>query len=184
MAGSDRSNRALSFGAAADAYERGRPSYPTAVVDWLMPTGARCVVDLGAGTGKLTRLLPRRAERVIAIEPSAPMIDKLRAISPDVDAREGNAKAIPVETDSADAVLCAQAWHWVDPATASHEVGRVLRPGGMLGLVWNFRYRNVRWVADLDRDQFRDLVLSRSFMITSDETRRLEALQRILALNR
>jgi SAM-dependent methyltransferase len=142
----DKAARARSFGAAADVYERSRPGYPDAAVDWLMPEGARTVLDLGAGTGKLTRALVAREVEVIAVEPLAEMRQSLAAALPEVRAVAGTAEEIPLDDDSVDAITVAQAWHWVDPARATAEVARVLRPGGTLGLIWNRRDERVDWV--------------------------------------
>ena len=141
--------RAASFGAVAGAYERGRPPYPAAAVDWLIPPGAAQVLDLGAGTGKLTRQLAGRGLDVTAVEPSEGMREQLRRAVPGVPVREGTAERIPLPGGSVDAVLVAQAWHWVDPARAVPEVARVLRPGGQLGLLWNIRDERADWVAGL-----------------------------------
>lgn len=141
--------RARSFGAAADAYERARPGYPDAAVDWLVPKGARTVLDLGAGTGKLTRSLASRGLEVVAVEPLAEMRTTLAWAVPEVKALAGTAEAIPLEDDSVDAITVAQAWHWVDPERATAEAARVLRPGGALGLIWNRRDERVDWVAQL-----------------------------------
>jgi SAM-dependent methyltransferase len=141
--------QAASFGAVADAYERGRPSYPAEAIDWLMPAGAAQVLDLGAGTGKLTRQLTGRGLDVTAVEPSAGMREKLRQAVPGVRALDGTGERIPLPDHSVDAVLVAQAWHWVDPARAVPEVARVLRPGGQLGLIWNIRDERADWVAGL-----------------------------------
>jgi SAM-dependent methyltransferase len=145
----DKAVRARSFGAAADIYERSRPGYPDAAVDWLLPAGARTVLDLGAGTGKLTRSLAARGLEVVAVEPVAEMRANLAAALPEVRALEGTAEAIPLEDDSVDAITVAQAWHWVDPERAIAEAARVLRPGGTLGLIWNRRDERVDWVARL-----------------------------------
>jgi SAM-dependent methyltransferase len=142
----DKATRARSFGAAAEAYERARPGYPEAAIDWLVPEGARTVLDLGAGTGKLTRSLVGDGVEVVAVEPLAEMRAKLAAALPEVRALEGTAEAIPLEDDSVDAITVAQAWHWVDPERATAEAARVLRPGGTLGLVWNRRDERVDWV--------------------------------------
>ena len=141
--------QAASFGAVADAYERGRPSYPAEAVGWLIPAGAAQVIDLGAGTGKLTRQLTGRGLDVTAVEPSEGMREKLRQAVPGVRALEGTAERIPLPDGSVDAVLVAQAWHWMDPARAVPEVARVLRPGGQLGLAWNVRDERADWVAGL-----------------------------------
>jgi SAM-dependent methyltransferase len=143
--------RASSFGSAAGAYQRGRPSYPAEAIDWLVPAGARRVLDLGAGTGKLTRLLADRGLEVIAVEPSGGMRAELARVLPDVSLLAGTAEAIPLADGSVDAVLVAQAWHWVDPVRAVPEVARVLAPAGRLGLVWNVRDEREDWVAQLGR---------------------------------
>jgi SAM-dependent methyltransferase len=141
--------RATSFGAVADAYERGRPPYPAEAIDWLIPAGAAHVLDLGAGTGKLTRLLTGRGLDVTAVEPSEGMREKLRQAVPGVRALDGTGERIPLPDRSVDAVLVAQAWHWVDPVRAVPELARVLRPGGQLGLLWNIRDERADWVAGL-----------------------------------
>jgi SAM-dependent methyltransferase len=143
--------RSLSFGSEAAAYERGRPSYPPEAIDWLLPDGARDVLDLGAGTGKLTARLVERGLNVVAVDPIAEMLEVLSTSLPDTPALLGTAEEIPLPDDSVDAVLVAQAWHWVDPARAVPEVARVLRPGGRLGLVWNVRDERLGWVKDLGR---------------------------------
>ena len=150
-----RQERSLSFGAQASAYERGRPSYPPEAVDWLLATGTgqpvRDVLDLGAGTGKLTSRLVERGLRVVAVDPITEMLDVLRESLPDTPALLGSAEQIPLDDDSVDAVLVAQAWHWFDPERAISEVVRVLRPGGRLGLLWNVRDERLGWVKDFGR---------------------------------
>ena len=143
------SDHAGSFGRAAAVYERGRPSYPAEAVDWLVPAGATRVLDLGAGTGKLTRDLVGRGLDVVAVEPLEGMRSELSRILPTTQVLAGSAEAIPLAGESVDAVLVAQAWHWVDPARAVPEVARVLRPGGTLGLLWNVRDEREPWVAAL-----------------------------------
>jgi SAM-dependent methyltransferase len=145
----DRAVRARSFGAAADAYERARPTYPEAAVEWLLPDGAKTVLDLGAGTGKLTRSLAARGLEVIAVEPLAAMRANLAAALPEVRALAGTAEEIPLPDASVDAITVAQAWHWVDPERATLEAARVLRPGGTLGLIWNRRDERVEWMSRL-----------------------------------
>ena len=140
---------AASFGLAADVYERGRPSYPREAVEWLLPRGARHVVDLGAGTGKLTRVLLDQVDDVVAVEPSGGMRAILEQVVPGARSLEGSAERMPLPDDSVDAVLVAQAWHWVDRAAAVPEVARVLRPGGTLGLIWNIRDESVPWLRAL-----------------------------------
>jgi SAM-dependent methyltransferase len=141
--------RSLSFGSEAAAYERGRPSYPPEAIDWLLPPGARDVLDLGAGTGKLTTRLVERGLDVVAVDPLAEMLELLSSALPDTPALLGTAEQIPLPDDSVDAVLVAQAWHWFDPQRAIAEIARVLRPGGRLGLVWNARDERLGWVKDL-----------------------------------
>jgi SAM-dependent methyltransferase len=147
----DKNRQAGSFGVAADAYERGRPPYPPDAVAWLVPEHARAVVDLGAGTGKLTRALRAPGREVVAVEPSAGMREQFSQVLPDLRVVEGTAESIPLPDASADTLVCAQAWHWVDPERAVPEAARVLRPGGRLSLVWNRRDVSVPWVAELDR---------------------------------
>jgi SAM-dependent methyltransferase len=143
--------RSLSFGAEAAAYERGRPSYPPEAIDWLLPPGARDVLDLGAGTGKLTTRLVERGLDVVAVDPIPEMLELLSGSLPDTPALLGTAEDIPLPDDSVDAVLVAQAWHWFDTDLAVKEIARVLRPGGRLGLVWNARDERLGWVKDLGR---------------------------------
>jgi len=149
----DRSNnleQANSFGKAADVYASARPSYPAEVVDWLVPAGAVDVLDVGAGTGKLTELLADGRRRVVAVDPSAEMLAQLSSRMPGVETHVASAESLPLADDSVDAVTVAQAWHWINPEKASPELARVLRPGGTLGLVWNTRDASVGWVAHLD----------------------------------
>lgn len=146
-----RHDRSLSFGSEAAAYERGRPSYPPEAIDWLLPPGAHDVLDLGAGTGKLTTRLVERGLDVVAVDPVAEMLEVLQASLPATPALLGTAEQIPLPDNSVDAVLVAQAWHWFDPARAIPEVVRVLRPGGRLGLVWNTRDERLGWVKELGR---------------------------------
>lgn len=147
-----RKAHAESFGSAVDAYERGRPSYPRAAVDWLLPPGAQTAVDLGAGTGQLTRVLSSYDLDVVAVEPLPEMREGLSARHlNNVRTVAGRAESIPLPNGSADVVLVAQAWHWFDAALAVPEIARVLRPGGRLGLLWNIRDERVEWVAELGR---------------------------------
>jgi SAM-dependent methyltransferase len=143
--------RSLSFGEEAAAYERGRPSYPPEAIDWLLPNGARDVLDLGAGTGKLTVRLVERGLDVIAVDPIPDMLEVLRNSLPDTPALLGTAEEIPLPDDSVDSVVVAQAWHWFDPERAIKEVARILRPGGRVGLVWNVRDERLGWVKELGR---------------------------------
>jgi ubiquinone/menaquinone biosynthesis C-methylase UbiE len=145
----DTQENAASFDRAADAYERGRPEYPSDAVDWLLPAGAKTVLDLGAGTGKLTRALTARGLDVIAVDPSPRMLDQLRDAVPEAIVRAGTAEDIPIADASVDAILVGQAWHWVNQDLALPSVARVLKPGGTLGLVWNIRDERTPWVARL-----------------------------------
>jgi SAM-dependent methyltransferase len=128
---------ATGFARSADVYERGRPGYPDAAVDRLVAAlpGTR-VVDLAAGTGKLTRALVARGCDVVAVEPVAEM---RAAIAAPARAIDGRAEAIGLPDSSADAVTVAQAFHWFDAPRALAEIHRVLRPGGVLALIWNRR---------------------------------------------
>jgi SAM-dependent methyltransferase len=148
---SPQQQRSLSFGEEAAAYERGRPSYPPEAIDWLLPDGVRDVLDLGAGTGKLTIRLVERGLDVVAVDPIPEMLEVLSGSLPDTPALLGTAEEIPLPDNSVDSVLVAQAWHWFDPERAVAEVARVLRPGGRLGLVWNTRDERLGWVKDLGR---------------------------------
>ncbi len=143
------------FGAAAEAYERGRPSYADDMVAWLVHRLAiapgRTVVDLAAGTGKLTRLLDASGVNLIAIEPVDSMRDQLVAACPGVDAIGGTAESIPLPDSSVDALTVAQAFHWFEPPAALVEIARVLRPGGFLGIAFNERDTREPWVADLSK---------------------------------
>jgi SAM-dependent methyltransferase len=151
---------ASGFGDGADAYERGRPSYPAdevgALARRLGLTADGAALDLGAGTGKLTRLLLPLAARMIAVEPSEAMLAELRAQLPAVEARAGTAESIPLEPGSVDAVFSGEAFHWFGTPDACREIARVLRPGGALVLLWN----RARWTeTDLPwLERFRALV--------------------------
>ncbi|GLY95200.1 class I SAM-dependent methyltransferase [Actinoplanes sp. NBRC 103695] len=145
----DRAAHANSFGPAARTYERGRPGYPAEALDWLLPAGRPRVLDLGAGTGKLTRSLLDRDLNVTAVEPSPGMLEELRRVLPSVPSHQGSAERIPLPDASVDVVLVAQAWHWVDVAAATPEIARVLSPGGRLGILWNIRDETTEWVRRL-----------------------------------
>ncbi len=121
-----------------------------AAVDWVLPEGARRVLDLAAGTGKLTEVLIGRDLEIVAIDPSEPMLDLLRRKLPEVDARVGSAEATGLPAADVDAVVIGSALHWFDRPAADVEVARVLRPGGVVGVFGNRRDHSVQWVADLD----------------------------------
>src|SRR4051812_12101086 len=131
--------RAQSFGGVADDYHRARPGYPVEAVRWLLGSSPLDVVDLGAGTGKLTAVLVGEGHRVVAVEPLEPMRSRLVAALPATPALEGSAEEIPLPDGCADAVVVGQAFHWFDVEPALREIARVLRPGGTLGLLWNAR---------------------------------------------
>jgi SAM-dependent methyltransferase len=138
--------RAASFGNEAQAYAYGRPSYPVEAVQWALPDGARTVLDLGAGTGKLTQRLLELGLDVIAVEPS----DEMRTFIPkQARALAGSAEAIPLSPASVDAVVVGQAFHWFDAGRAVPEISRVLRPGGTVGLLWNMDDDREPWVSKL-----------------------------------
>ncbi|HEV2310654.1 MAG TPA: methyltransferase domain-containing protein [Acidimicrobiia bacterium] len=141
---------AAGFGAASDLYERARPTYPPDAVAWLVDAlGLRpgvAAVDLAAGSGKLTRLLAPTGARLVAVEPVAGMRRVLVATQPDVPVVAGVAEALPFRPACLDAVTVGQAFHWFDADVAFAELGRVLRPGGRVGLIWNARDRTVAWV--------------------------------------
>ncbi|MEO5634068.1 methyltransferase domain-containing protein [Gaiella sp.] len=148
----ERRSRATSFGDVADAYERSRPGYPDDAVRWLVGAEPLDVVDLGAGTGKLTRSLVALGHRVTAVEPLPEMIAHLRDAAPGLLVVQGGAEAIPLADESADVVVAAQAFHWFDHGPALSEIARVLRPGGRIALVWNIRDEREPWVAQLRKE--------------------------------
>jgi SAM-dependent methyltransferase len=213
----ERRERAASFAGVADVYERARPGYPEDAVRWLAGEEPFDVVDLGAGTGKLTRSLAALGHRVTAVEPLPAMLEQLRVAVPDATAVEGYAEAIPLPARSADVVTVAQAFHWFDHDPALIEIARVLRPGGSIALVWNVREESEEWVETLnqptpgtddvdrdivdpidvsglfgpveqarfdhvqevDRETFRELVLSRSECAVLSDEERAPVLQRV-----
>jgi SAM-dependent methyltransferase len=150
MSGAIHQAAARGFALAPEAYERGRPMYPFAAVRRLVrelrikPESA--VLDLGAGTGKLTRLLAQLGADVVAVEPVDAMRDRLIETIPGVRALAGTAEAIPLEDESMDAVTVGQAFHWFDGDAALAEIHRVLCPGSRLGLIWNVKDESVDWV--------------------------------------
>lgn len=129
------SDEANSFGQVADSYDRARPEYPEAALQWLLAAPAQRVADIGAGTGKLTGVLARLGHHVTAVEPDDRMRAQLSRRLPDITALDGTAEEIPLPDAAVDAVAFGQAWHWVDVDAVSAELARVLRPGGVLGLV-------------------------------------------------
>lgn len=133
---------ARSFDSVAEVYERSRPEYADAGVDWLverlgLAAGSR-VLDLAAGTGKLTRQLVRRGLDVVAVEPGDEMRKVLERVLPEVETLAGTAEAIPLPDVSVDVVTVGRAFRWFDPEAALAEMERVLRPGGAIALLWNW----------------------------------------------
>jgi SAM-dependent methyltransferase len=141
--------RRTSFDGVAESYERGRPTYPAEAVDWFTCGRPSRVVDLGAGTGKFARQLISAGHDVIAVEPGTRMRDALRLAVPEAHVVEGTAEKIPLPTTSVDVVVAAQAYHWFDRRVAHSEIARVLRPGGVFGVLWNIRDDREPWVAEL-----------------------------------
>ena len=138
--------RARSFGSAASTYALARPTYPVEAVRFALGPSAKRVLDLGAGTGKLTSVLLDLGLEVVAVEPD----DQMRElIDPRARVLSGTAEDLPLEDGSVDAVLVGQAWHWFDEALAVAQVQRVVRPGGTLGLLWNVIDDSVEWCRDL-----------------------------------
>lgn len=146
---------ARGFGATADEYERARPEYSTEAVDRLvqeLEIGRRCtVLDLGAGTGKLTRQLVPTGARLVALEPIEAMRHQLSEVVPGVEVVAGTAEETPLRDETFDAVVAGQAFHWFDGDRALPEIHRVLRRHGRLGLLWNVRDESVPWVRELTR---------------------------------
>lgn len=132
-------------------YQKVRPSYPEECARWLVPAGAHDALDVGAGTGKFTELLLDRGLAVTAVDPSADMLEQLRAHYPAATAVLGTAEATGLPEAAFDVATVAQAWHWCDALAASTELARVLRPHGTLGLVWNQLDTSVPWVHRLSR---------------------------------
>ena len=177
------------FGRAAAAYERGRPGYPQAAIDWMAAQlgigPGSTVVDLGAGTGKFSRMMHATGARVIAVEPVSAMRVELARAAPGVEVLDGTAEAIPCVDASADAVTAAQAFHWFRGAAALREIHRALRPAGGLGLIWNRRDKRDPLQAAIDaiirphrgrapsheRDQWREPMLASTLFRPAGECR-------------
>ena len=142
-----RARRASSFAHVADEYERGRPGYPREAIRWLLGPDPLDVLDLGAGTGKLTAALLAAGHRVTAVEPLAEMRAILTATLPQAQALEGTAERLPLDDASVDAVAVGAAFHWFDQEAAQAEIARVLRAPGVLGLLGNGFDISTPWVA-------------------------------------
>ena len=149
----ERTRYGSSFGAAAAAYAEHRPDYAEAAVRWALEPapGAPRVLDMGAGTGKLTSTLVAIGADVTAVEPDPAMLAELQRLLPGVRSLPGSAEAIPLPDGSVDAVVVGQALHWFDMAVAGPEIFRVLAPGGVLAGLWNVDDDRVEWVAGLER---------------------------------
>jgi SAM-dependent methyltransferase len=148
----ERLRHASSFGVAAGAYAEHRPDYALAAVRWALdPAPGPRVLDLGAGTGKLTTTLVAMGPDVIAVEPDQAMLTELHRTLPLVRALPGSAEEIPLPDGSVDAVLAGNAMHWFDMTLAGPEIARVLAPGGILAGLWNLMDDRVEWVAELAR---------------------------------
>jgi SAM-dependent methyltransferase len=143
------------FTRGVEAYSRGRPDFPPQALAWLTnELGLRAgttAIEIGAGTGKFTRLLAATGASVVAVEPVVAMLDRLVSDLPVIAhaAVRGQAQSLPLASGTCDAVLCAQSFHWFATPAALAEIQRVLRPGGVLGLIWNIRDQSVAWVAKL-----------------------------------
>jgi len=171
---------ASSFGSVADAYERGRPSFPSAAAAWLVGQEAATVLELGAGTGKLTRELVALGHDVHATDPDPAMLKVLSRHLPDTRVSETGAEQIPANDRSVDVVVAAQCFHWFDHDRALPEIARVLKPGGHLALTWNYRNERIPWVRRLGKligsqeqriDEVAEpLVLSELFGFVEDAT--------------
>jgi SAM-dependent methyltransferase len=144
---------ARTFDRSAALYERGRPEYPQSAIRFVAKTfdlgPGSVVVDLAAGTGKLTRAIQVTGATIVAVEPMPGMRRVFRRVVEGVPVVDGRAEAIPLPSEFADAVFVGQAFHWFRGAAALKEIARVLRPGGVLVLVWNTRNDRVRWSRSL-----------------------------------
>ncbi|HSV37181.1 MAG TPA: class I SAM-dependent methyltransferase [Nocardioidaceae bacterium] len=172
-------SRALSFAGVADAYDRARPSYPREAAEWLTGSTPHSVLELGAGTGKLTDQLLAIGHDVLATDPLDEMLQFLRLRHPACRTAVASAESIPVAPRTVDVVVSAQAFHWFDVDAALPEIARVLKPEGTLALVWNSRDDRIPWVRRLGRlidtpEQERDpanaLIASRLFGYVEERT--------------
>lgn len=152
--------RARSFGTIAEHYDRYRPAPPREALEFVLAPGSESVVELGAGTGALTELICEQVPRVVALEPDPEMRRILRVRAPEASVVGGLAEALPFGSDLFDSAVAASSWHWMDPVATPIEVGRVLRSGANLGLLWNSADRSIDWVEEIlgRRDVARELV--------------------------
>jgi SAM-dependent methyltransferase len=149
MAGPTFDDRRMSFGSDAANYARFRPGFPPEAARWILEGATRDVVevaDVGAGTGAFTRVLADLGLRVSAYEPDRGMLAELASALPDVPRHETTAEHLPIAESGVDALTVAQAWHWFDKPAAGAEFLRVVRPGGVIGLLWNVRDDTVGWM--------------------------------------
>lgn len=141
------------FEISTDAYERGRPEYPTEAIDFMINEfeldKSRMVADLGAGTGKFTNLINKSGAKIFAIEPVEGMRKKFSTILLDIEILNGTVEQIPLNDNNLNAVVVAQAFHWFNGEKALQEIYRVLKPHGKIGLIWNARDEQTDWVAKL-----------------------------------
>jgi SAM-dependent methyltransferase len=171
--------RARSFGTVAEDYDRWRPGPSPAVVDWLLPATARRVVDLGAETGALSRLLVERADEVVSLDPDPRMREVLARQVPGATVLEGRGERLPVDDASVDAILVSSAWHWMDVEPTLLEAARALRDGGVLGVVWSGPDWAGRWEQQLrevvERDpSYAGLLTALADQVVTDDNRKLE----------
>jgi len=144
---------AKGFELQVDSYERARPTYPDESVRFMVETlklnNNSTVCDLGAGTGKFTRLIAPFVKKSYAVEPAENMRAKCKELLPEVEVLNGDASHIPLPNESVDALVVGQAFHWFANLESLREIHRVLRPGGGFGLIWNLEDRSIGWVAHL-----------------------------------
>jgi len=145
----ERSRRARSFATVTQEYRRGRPSYPRTAIDWVLGRRPLRVLDLGAGTGKLSEAVLAAGHSLVAVEPLAEMRELLRADLPQLETVDGRAEQLPLAADSVDAVVVGAAFHWFEQGPALAEIERVLRAPGTLGLLGNAYDTTVPWAAEL-----------------------------------
>jgi SAM-dependent methyltransferase len=149
QADGESATRALSFGGIAEDYDRFRPGPPDSAVDWVLPSPCTTALDLGAGTGTLTRKLLERAIRVVAVDLDPRMMAVLSSHSPGAAGMLAQAELLPLGAGMFDSVVVSSAWHWMDTEQTVSEIARVLRHGGAMGVVWNGPDRSVEWVGEL-----------------------------------
>jgi SAM-dependent methyltransferase len=184
----DRATRAFSFGGIADDYDRYRPGPPLGAARWVLGDDRSVVLDLGAGTGGLTRSLIQLAPHVVAAEPDARMRGVLARRVGTAAVLGAVGERLPIKDDALDGVIASSSWHWMDPARAGAEVARVLRPGGVFGLLWSGPDRSVPWVSevlgprrsgagrdDADHGRHRTMVLPDELPFSARETTTIES---------